>query len=482
MRKFRSNMLTVVLFLGLALLYQMGCSSSDNPAGPDNNGDNNTETKNVETASQASVEINATISSFNQIAEFVGGPNAIAELDIPDFGNPSVAARFGKRIKARALRSIKKRPDVWQRAERMAVAGDSVVFDITERDSVGGVTYRVRLSYDSETDVARFFVVGFDYAEPHILDYDSTEVRAYLNGTLLNDSDDVLISLENLKRFKPGQLIKEEKGSFIPDAHAPGAEPDGGVLTNDITYSNSSFISKSSARFEYHEGSGGSYSKTSDFSDGTTHHEAATFNADGTGTFEETRRDGTEVSGTFDSAEEDGSGGYTLTTTFPPDHDPASISESGQFTFNVADSTINGTFEKEVTRLDGTKENESATITQNRVGDVLVTTINVENADGSSGFLTITESPDVDNVSGEWTNADGTFVVFTAQNYSDGSSHLEFQQYASEEAFENGVDPILTGEFDFYPDGSGKGVITEGDVVYDIIINPDGTWVITKRS
>jgi len=32
--------------------------------------------------------------------------------------------------------------------------------------------------------------------------------------------------------------------------------------------------------------------------------------------------------------------------------------------------------------------------------------------------------------------------------------------------------------FDFFPDGSGSGVITEGDKSYNVTINPDGSVVI----
>ncbi len=221
--------------------------------------------------------------------------------------------------------------------------------------------------------------------------------------------------------------------------------------------------------------------RTSKFSDGRESSEEATFNVDGTGTFSESRRDGTQIDGTFDSAEEDGKGGFSLTTTFPAGHDPVSVRESGEFDINSSDSTISGSFEREVTLLNGDVEKESVMVSQVRVGDVLTTSLNVENADGSNGHITITESPEVDQVSGEWTNTDETFLVFTAESYPDESAHLDAKVYANEVAFEDGAEPIASAVFDFYPDGSGMGVVTEDGKIYDVTIHPDGSVTIKER-
>ncbi|MFQ5751021.1 MAG: hypothetical protein ACE5HI_03415, partial [bacterium] len=196
--------------------------------------------------------------------------------------------------------------------------------------------------------------------------------------------------------------------------------------------------------------------------------------------FLENLRDGTRIEGTFDSADEDGEGSYTKMTTFPAGHDPISISESGEFTINSVDSTLNGSFEKEIKLKDGSVENEKVTVKQTLVDNVKTTTLNVENRDGSGGLITIVESPEVDQVSGEWRNVDETFLVFSAEYYQDNSAHLEFKLYESEVAFHNGEAPIASGEFDFYPDGSGRGTVTEGERTYEVTIHPDGSVTIVE--
>ncbi len=456
--------LLTVLAIGFA-----GCSK--NPTDPGNNEEVN---ESVKIAGAASVDIYNNVAAFKQVNELMRGAEALAQMDIPEFKNPGRAMSFARGIQRNVLATSLKNFNLDQLA---GVMGDTVIWDVTYHDPVLNVTFRSRLIYNDETGRARLLLVGLEYPPAHPLEYDSTEIAADLNFTLLNEQDDVLLSIKNFKRYKAGKLIAEEVGSFIPDPYLPGGEPTGGVLEATITYNSSSFIRETKARFEYHEGAGGSYTKETKFSDDKTHRVSVTFNVGGTGSFSETRRDGTRIEGTFDSAERDGQGGYSRTITFRAGHDPASISESGRFTIN-ADSTLNGTFEREVRFRDGRIEREDVSVQQTRVGDLLSTSLNVEKSDGSHGFINIVETPEVDQVSGEWTNVDETFVVFTAEYYRDGSAHLEFKVYENEAAFENGAAPILSGVFDFYPDGSGRGVITEGDKSYNVTINPDGAVVI----
>lgn len=469
----QKTFLTVTVITCLLMLSLFGCATK-NPVDDDNN-NNQQVSKNVQNASNSSVDIYQNLAGFEQISQFIQGPSAIADLEVPEVKDPRTAMNFARTIKQKSFALGKKDLNLLQKS----ASGDSVIWDITERNEDEGVTYRTSLIYNAAEGTARLFLVGFDYIESLPLEYDSTEIKADLNFTILDDSDDVLLSLENLKRYKEGQLISEERGSFVPDEHAPGTEPQGGVLMAEIKYSDSSFISRTEARFEYHEGQGASFKKTSEFSDGTKSVEEATFNEDGTGTFMELRRDGTRIEGSFDSAEEDGEGSFSLTTTFPEGHDPASVRESGEF--SISDSKISGTFSREVTRLNGDVESERVTVTQTAVGDVKTTTLNAEKSDGSGGVITITETPDVEQVTGEWTNEDETFVVFTAEGYTDGSAHLEGKLYENKAAFENGAEPIATAVFDFYPDGSGMGVVTEDGKTYDVIIHPDGSVTITER-
>lgn len=469
MKHLFSSTLLFILIACLSLTQMLGCSN--NPTSPDEDNDQVNQT--VQKVGTNGVEIYGTVSSFKQISDLIRGPGAIVDLDVPGFDSPGAAMRFAKSITQTSFENARKSEKGLVTSER--VAADSVIWDVTYRNELLGITYRSRLVYDSATGEAHLFLVGFEYRENHPLQYDSTAIAANLGPTLGDDSDDVLLSVLNLKRFKPGRLLQEQIGRFVPDPYPAGTEPTGGLLTNDVTYASSSFLASTHAELAYHEGSGGSYAKVVHFSDGSSHSESVTFNENGTGTFEETRRDGTKIQGTFDSAEKDGQGGFSKTITFPPGHNPVSISESGEFTIHPADSTLDGSYEKEILFRDNSTRSERVTVHQTRTAAVLTTTITVESTSGGSGVITLIESQDVDQISGEWTNPDQTFLVFSAEYYPDGSAHLKFELYASEEAFENGADPIASGEFNFFPGGSGQGTVTESGQTHQVTIDPDGS-------
>ena len=72
-------------------------------------------------------------------------------------------------------------------------------------------------------------------------------------------------------------------------------------------------------------------------------------------------------------------------------------------------------------------------------------------------------------------------MVFTAESYPDDSAHLDAKVYENEVAFEAGAEPVVSALFDFYPDGSGMGVVTEDGKIYDVTIHPDGSVTIEER-
>ncbi|MFQ5602691.1 MAG: hypothetical protein ACE5HS_05430 [bacterium] len=476
MKKYSFFKLNFILVAMVTLLLALGCSTTD-PVSP---GKDKEENQTVKSVSTSGVSIYNNVASFKQNSDLIQGPDAIVDLEIPEVKNPKTAFNFARSVQRKAF--SQQNLDFKTLDKLQGSKDETVIWDVTFRDEAEGVTIRSSLIYNDETGIGRLFVVGFDYIESRPLEYDSTEIVVDLNKTLLDESDDVLISLINLKRYKPGRLIQEEFGRFEPDPYEPGTEPVGGKLSSDITYSSSSFISRTEAEFEYHEGFGGRFFKESTFSDGKKHTVEVTFNVDGTGTLSESRRDGTSIEGTFDSAEEDGKGSYSLTTTFPDGHDPVAISESGDFTIDGPDSIINGSFEKKITYLDGRTEVEKVSVSQSVTGNIKTTTLKVENPDGSHGEITIEETPDVNQVSGKWTDVDETFLIFNAEYYPDGSAHFKFDLYESEAAYDNGDAPIASGEFDFYPDGSGQGTVKEGDQSYDVTVNPDGSVVITPSA
>ena len=238
-------------------------------------------------------------------------------------------------------------------------------------------------------------------------------------------------------------------------------------------------ISKKNEQASFKDGNG-SWSKEIEYSDRTKSHEQVTFNADGTGTFQEERRFGIKISGTFDSADDDGSGSFTKLTEFPSGNALASMYEEGQFTMNLQDSTLTGSFEKELRFSNGTVSKESVSIAESYENGYKVTTVTASNPDGSHGTVTIKENDGGSHVSGAWTEKDGSFIISETDFYPDGSARMEFKVFSSEEAFNNGEALVISGIFNFNPDGSGSGSAEDANSSYNVTINADGSQTITN--
>ncbi|MFQ5630806.1 MAG: hypothetical protein ACE5I1_18700 [bacterium] len=464
-------MIKTGLIAAFSALLIFGCES--NPTDPSIVPDENAA---VKKATENSVGFYSTVASVQNVGDLMRGADAAVELEKVDINNPSGAYMRAKLAKQAVLADIAAHPDRLNKIS--GVTGDSLVWEFTKRKEFEGFTETVRLFYDAATGKARVEAVKFAFDDRHWLRYDSANVALDLNSTLLDDSDDLLLSLENLKQYKDGHHLQEEWAKFVPDAYTPGSEPDGGILESHTTYIESSFISKTVEKVEFHAGTGGSWQKTVDYSDGSTSSEKATFTEDGKGTFEEIRRDGTKITGSFDSAEEDGEGSFEKTTEFPAGSDPASIHEAGTFRMNAADSTLHGSFSKEVRFKDGKVLRESIQVDESIVNGIKTTTIKIEKQDGSKGTITVEERPDGSRVSGDWTEASGAFYIFTIDYYPDGSARLEFSGWASEQDHKDGKPPVVKGIINFNPDSSGSGNVTEGSENHTVIIGSDGSQSI----
>lgn len=454
----------------LSALLIFGCERY--PADPSIVSEENSE---VKIATERSVGFYSTVSSVQEVGELMRGADAMVDMQGVDINNPFGMYAHAKRAKLAVLAKIAVHPDRLHKVN--SVSGDSLVWEFTRRNEFEGFTETVRFYYDAAIGKGRAEAIKSEFDNRHWLRYDSLVAMIDLNRTLQDDSDDLLVSAEELKQYKNGHHLQEEWSKFVPDAYASGSEPDGGVFEKQTTYIESSFISKTTENAEFHAATGGSWQKTVAYSDASTSSKKVTFTNDGKGTFEETRRNGTKITGSFDSAEKDGVGSFEKTVEFPAGSDPVSIHEAGSFRMD-ADSTLHGSFSKEVRFKDGRVLRESIQVDEAFVNDIKTTTIKVEQHDGSKGTITVEERPDGNRVSGEWTEANGEFYLFTINYYPDGSARLEFSCWASEQDYRDGKPPVVTGIINFNPDSSGSGTVTEGNSSHSVVIGSDGSQSI----
>ena len=443
-----------------------GCES--NPADPSIVPDENT------TANQAariSVDLYNTVASVQTASEFMRGAGEKVELQDVNINNPSGAFAHAKRARQVVLAELAAHGAAINHID--GIAADSLLWQVTNQKPFLGYTETVRLFYDAATGKARLEAIKYNFDNRHWQQYDSAAIRADLNGTLFDDSDDVLLSLQQLQRYKAGHHLQQKQSTFTPDAYAAGSEPTGGIFESTTIYNESSFIQKTEERAEWHQATGGQWQKAVTYSDGSSSSEKAIFNTDETGSFEEVRRDGTKISGTFDSAEHDGNGSFSKNVAYPVGSDPVSIAESGTFRMD-ADSSLHGAFSKEVTFLNGEVRRENVVIDESYSGGLKTTRIQIENADGSNGVVVMEERVDGAHIKAEVTEANGAFFIIEIDSYSDGSARLTFSGWPDKQSFENGEAPAVEGIINFNPDSSGTGTITDGNNTRSVSIAPNG--------
>jgi len=198
------------------------------------------------------------------------------------------------------------------------------------------------------------------------------------------------------------------------------------------------------------------------FDDGSTAFNSITFYNDYTGVFSKQFRNGTTVSGTFDSAEEDGIGSWTELIDFPAGRYIDEIHRDAQVL--ITENLFNATFNQQILFSSGRIDSLSINIQIEEVNDVTITVISAEKANGASGTFTITESEDTKQMTGEWTTWDGHFIKSEAEWYEDGSSHLIYMVYAP--PYQPGDEPVIVAEYFFSPDGSADGTLTYEAITY----------------
>ncbi len=450
----------------LSLLFLTGCES--NPTDPTKNKDTNFS----EQAKENSLEVYQTVSSVQRVSDVLRGPDAKLEFSSPSFSSTDEATAMALAVKSDLFAKLPVYSTMKQRYN--TVQGDSLLWELTERKQAEGYTETVRYYHDFETGISTLEMITYNYDARHNLERDSARIVVDVNFTLDDESDDVLRSMSGVKKYKPGNLIDEEIVHITLGDYEPGTEPTSGTFKSTVLYNESNYILKTEEQADLRAENDGEWQREIQYSDGSTSTEKVTFRPDGTGTFEETQKNGTKTTGEFNIVEDDGQGSFTVLTVYPEGSDPVSESESGTFTLDAVDSTLHGEFQNEIKFKDGTILSEKVKVDESYEDGIKVTKIRVESSDGSSADLRIEERPDGDRVHAEVVEADGTFIIADVIYFSDSSARLTFKIYTSKQAYENGEEPVASGLINFNPDGSGSGSVTDSEGEHEVTVDPSG--------
>ena len=352
---------------------------------------------------------------------------------------------------------------------------DSLIF--FSDDTSRGV--RQALYFDPVTASARFYEVHYKLPAALPARYDSAEIVITVEQDLFSAQGNKLSGLYHLRTFREDFFVQRVSESLTVTDYN-GDEISGIHLNSYALYRSDSFLDHIERTVMLNPNHSGTLQENFYFSDATSSYRTVTFNPDQTGEFAKGFRDGTTVSGTFDSAADDLSGFYTELIDFPDGRYLDKIFRSAAISISVVDSTFFLDLAEIIYFSDGRIDSCAINMTTVYQSSLKTTTWIVIKPNGAHGHLILRESEKTKVLAGEWTTANGYYLLINAEYYLDGSVHIHYVVYVSENAYLAGDDPLLTADYYLSPDKSGDGTITSGNQVYQIRFDDSGQGTISR--
>ena len=282
-RKIVQILITVTAVSGF-LLYS-GCDKNPVGSGGDNE---NAHSQTLTSAAASGTKLYHTVNSVRNAEMTMMGTSTYSKGTTPDLGGVQQGVGLSRQIAAKMHQHLDQ--EMQSLSKTMTLAGERILWDFKWRDNELGISYHAVLFYDDQTGRARAYQVAYDYAQHYDLEYDSTHFEFDLNFTIDDSTDDVFLSLDNLKRYKLGFYIQTEETHYDPDDCAAGQEPTGGKVEVISIYAPSEEVSRKREYFESHSANSGIFRREMWYADESFCSEEIVFNADGTGTYEEVKR------------------------------------------------------------------------------------------------------------------------------------------------------------------------------------------------
>ena len=401
-------------------------------------------------------EVNQIVSTGNEIGEMTLNSQFLVENGLGDegFASPQGLISQGENVMQNTVLELQKLRN------KNIILADSISY--FEDDTARGVKFY--FGYDSETGLARSYEVKYDKFWPfQKKTYDSTEIVFDFNMTYWDGSDDKLKSISNAQFFDSDFFIQSILSELVVTDYEEN-EPAGIELQRDSYYKESRFLQHLSQSIDLNPDESGTLREDFEFKDGTSAFHSVTFYPDKTGEFSKQLRNGTMVSGTFDSAEDDLEGAWTETIDFPEGRYIDKILRSAEILITIPDKKYEISLAETKIFSSGREESANIDIKVDENEEMKKVKIDVEKANGAYGSFTIVETEESAELEGEWTTWNEYFIEIEAEYYSDGSGHLLYRVY--EPPYEEGNDPIIVVEYYFSPDASGEGTLVHNGLTY----------------
>ncbi len=351
---------------------------------------------------------------------------------------------------------------------------DSLIWFIDWSDPISGISVRKALYYDPATGIARYYEAIYQFPQQLRLVYDSTEVKADLNFTLEEPSDDRFLSLSKLTEFDPDFYVLKIEADAQATDYDPENQVTGAIAHNHVWYGTQSRLRELTQELEINPDQSGSASERFDYRDNTFSLATINFYPDYTGDYSQIWRDGTRVTGTFDRLEDDNHASLTRNVDFPAGFWLDRIEQLADVTLFPEDSSSHVLLNEKLFFQSGRMDTSQLVVDEYFQNGLKKTHLVGAKSDGSRGDLLVTHFPEYQDVEGYYIGVEGYYSLIHAILYSDGSGDLWLTVYQNEQAYLNGEPPIATIYIHFNPDGSGEGQITEGDKKYTLVVYPNG--------
>lgn len=347
------------------------------------------------------------------------------------------------------------------------------------QESRHGLTVRWALYYNTETGIARLYEVKEGFPSWRHMEYDSAEIKADLNLTLDDATDDKILALYRLQDFEDTFFITKII-SEVTATDYDGQIVTGFILSENTHYNGLRELVHKLAMVEFNPDGSGSVEETLEFSDNTTSSTSVVFINQYNGSFSRTMRNGISIAGNFNRVEDDLHGFYNETVTFPSGHYLSQVYHGAEVAIQLPDTTLNGLLREIIYFASGHIDSARITVMIHVDEGVKTTTLNILKHNDAYGTIVIVEDELGKTMTGEWTTWNQYYIIFNGQHYPDGSATLHYEVYVSKAAFDNGDDPIVEADYNFYPDCGGSGrIIFEGQE-YDVEFDHTGFGFIKR--
>ncbi|MGD9899927.1 MAG: hypothetical protein AB7T22_12450 [Calditrichaceae bacterium] len=406
----------------------------------------------VEQSASVGWEVNRMASSSNEISLLTGENDYTGDAAIGKINSAEKMKTQAVNMRIEAVEYLPKQMSLSK------TTGDSLYYFEESVNQSTGFGVRKALYYNSETGIARFYETIFQFPTWMNMEYDSSEIKISTNYTLEDESDDYIVSLYKLQNFRDSFFINYIESALTVTGYDEN-DVTGFTASMDAYYNEGMNLSHLRQAVVINIDQSGTLREDFDFRDGKTAYNSVTFYANHTGEFSKMLRNGTSISGTFDSVEDDLSGSYTEMIDFPEGSYIDQIYRSAGIEITLPDSILNILLEEAIYFESGNIDSSSAEITVQNISGVKTTVMNIVKSNSAHGTITVEERDSENTISGNWTTRDNYYIVFEAESYFDGSSHLYYEVYLSETAYDNGDPALITGDYTFAPDQTGQGTL-----------------------